>query len=129
MRRWVGFMVLGLVACGGVEFDPAQSGEQSESTGPYVCSPMTCRGCCSGNVCLSGAEQLACGYEGRACRQCGRGTHCVAPGTCATPSNDEIPGSQDPSTDVPIDPMTGMPMTGPLKRCIGTPAGYYCTGQ
>ena len=127
MRRWLGFLLLGFVACGGVDFDPAQSGE-ADDAGPYVCSPMTCRGCCRGNVCLGGDEQLACGYEGRACRECGRGTECVAPGTCASPSNEHAPGGPFDPGAVPIDPMTGMPMTHPLKRCIPTPQGYYCTG-
>ena len=128
MRRWLGFLALCLGSCGGVEFEPPQAEAQSDG-GAYVCSPMTCRGCCQGNVCVSGTEQLACGYEGRACRECGRGTRCVAPGTCASPSNDETPGGRPLDPDaVPTDPMTGMPMTHPLKRCIPTPLGYYCTG-
>lgn len=48
----------------------------------YVCSPLTCTGCCSNNICRGGNENDGCGYDGRACSQCTGNSVCEAPGTC-----------------------------------------------
>jgi hypothetical protein len=34
------------------------------------CSTATCTGCCDGNVCAQGDQDLACGSGGAACQDC-----------------------------------------------------------
>jgi hypothetical protein len=47
-----------------------------ETTAP--CGPATCgAGCCSGQACLSGTSNGACGEGGGACQVCGAGSTCV----------------------------------------------------
>ena len=126
MRGWVALMAVSLSACG--ELPPMQSEDPSVDAGPYRCSPMTCAGCCSDNVCLSGEELLACGYDGRACRQCGRGTACVAPGTCASVATDGgASRPYNPDAGFPTNPFTGGPLEPPMGKCIPVFGGFYCT--
>lgn len=34
------------------------------------CSPATCNGCCDGDVCAVGNQDIACGTGGEACADC-----------------------------------------------------------
>jgi len=43
-----------------------------------VCSPMTCKGCCSGNTCFAGTDANDCGSGGTACKACASGLSCAA---------------------------------------------------
>ncbi len=62
---------------------------------PCWCAPVppsptcaeTCQGCCSGEECLPGDIELACGKDGQACAPCGDGQTCVA-GVCACTPKD-----------------------------------------
>ncbi len=126
MRCWLMWLALMTVACGSPEYWAAEASETD--AGPYVCNPMTCPGCCSGNVCRSGDEFLACGYSGRACRECSRGTQCVSPGTCAMDPGDSVGAPFNPDAPIRTDPYSGMPAPRP-GECIPTLNGYYCTGN
>lgn len=126
MREWVALIAVSLSACG--ELPLGQEEDASVDAGPYRCSPMTCAGCCSQNVCLGGDELLACGYDGRACRQCGSGTACVSPGTCASVATDGgFTRPYNPDSGVPMDPFTGGPLEPPMQKCIPIFGGFYCS--
>jgi hypothetical protein len=54
-----------------------QIGAYCEVLGPSIggvchtpCSPMSCKGCCSGDVCAVGTQDIACGVGGAACVDC-----------------------------------------------------------
>ena len=60
----------------------------------YRCTPMTCTGCCDGDVCRGGNTNDACGYDGWACAVCPSTHHCEAPGACySLPMPDTKPTS------------------------------------
>ncbi len=125
MRGWVALIAVSLSACG--QLPPVQSEDASVDAGPYRCSPMTCAGCCRDNVCLSGEELLACGYDGRACRQCGQGTVCVSPGTCASVATDGgVSRPYNPDAGLPTNPFTGTPLVPPMQECIPIFGGFFC---
>lgn len=68
--------------------------------GPYICSPLTCTGCCRDNVCLGGNHQTACGYSGRECKTCDNTTRCESPGACfALPNDGGVRPKSDPTKD------------------------------
>jgi hypothetical protein len=57
------------------------------------CSPDNCTGCCAGDVCAAGDQDIACGYGGAACQSCADagaataislGGRCIA-NACQTP--------------------------------------------
>jgi hypothetical protein len=50
-----------------------------------VCDGSSCHGCCSGNVCQTGASDSACGHDGVACAPCKDGTACTQQGACQMP--------------------------------------------
>lgn len=86
--------------------------------GPYVCSPLTCTGCCSGGVCLGGNLDDACGHSGRACRVCSATTACQVMGAC-------ISVAQDAGTEVRMlgdagltNPFSGNPLDPTRPRCV-----------
>ncbi|MBL8955049.1 MAG: hypothetical protein JNK82_30010 [Myxococcaceae bacterium] len=69
----------------------------------YRCTPMTCTGCCDGDVCRGGNTDDACGYDGRACTACPTTHRCEAPGACySLPMPDTKPTSTS-STSSPPD--------------------------
>lgn len=61
---------------------PMSDGTAPVDAGPFVCSPLTCTGCCRANQCLGGNRDDACGYDGRACRTCEASLRCESPGAC-----------------------------------------------
>lgn len=127
MRGWVAVIAVSIAACGELPLAVTEDASVVDA-GPYICNPMTCRGCCSDNVCKSGEEQLACGYEGRACRECGRDTSCVSPGTCLSNPNDGGTGRPyDPDAGMLINPFTGHPLEPPTQKCIFIFGGYVCS--
>jgi len=84
--------------------------ELSADAGPYVCSPLTCTGCCRDNQCLGGNHDSACGYDGRQCRVCEGEVRCEAPGACfQKPSDGGIPSR-------PLNPDAGVNLEV-LRRC------------
>lgn len=74
-------VLLLLLGCGpAARFEP-------EGTAPGKpklahCSPLSCTGCCAGDVCLDGTSDEACGYDGRGCNTCPSTHRCEAPGAC-----------------------------------------------
>jgi hypothetical protein len=68
-------------ACGANERCLAFSsgGGSCDATPP--CGPDSCAGCCFGNVCAVGDQNIACGSGGMACATCSDGGSCVA-NTC-----------------------------------------------
>jgi hypothetical protein len=129
MRRWLVVVALTVTACGEVPPPSEQTEASPVDAGPYRCGPLTCAGCCSNNVCRTGEEQSACGYDGRACRECGRGTACVSPGTCVSIASDA--GSNgppfNPDAGMLTNPFTGGPLEPPTQKCIFIFGGYYCS--
>jgi len=110
------------MAC--LEPSVGSDGGSAMDAGPFVCGPMTCTGCCQGNVCLGGNHDDACGYDGRACKVCPARTACENPGACIS-----VPGSNDAGAvvtvqepvdlDRPTDPFSGQPLTDPQRpRCV-----------
>ncbi len=72
---------------------------------PPACGPLTCAGCCIGNVCTAGNQDTACGLKGDACTNCtGTNQTCDAAGVCtgvATCSPANCNGCCDGNTCVP----------------------------
>jgi hypothetical protein len=100
-----------------------QTAELTSDAGPYVCSPTTCTGCCSGNTCLGGNLDDACGYSGRECKTCPARTQCLSPGACISVASDA--GEVEPRSDggaAPFggltDPLTGGPLMPPDRKCV-----------
>ena len=126
MRRFVAFIALSLSSC--VEPGlPVEAADGGTDGGFYKCSPMTCTGCCSNNICRGGNELLACGYDGRACRECNGDVSCVSPGTCA--GNPHDGGSAvrfNPDAGGLINPFTGGPLEPPMQKCIWIFNSYIC---
>ncbi len=52
--------------------------------GTCACDPSSCAGCCSGNMCMSGTDESACGRGGADCAVCPRDIACgtASCGTC-----------------------------------------------
>ena len=51
--------------------------------GAAACGPKNCKGCCIGDVCVTGGDDTACGLAGTQCANCaGKGQACSAGGTC-----------------------------------------------
>jgi hypothetical protein len=42
------------------------------------CGPGNCAGCCAGDICAAGDQDIACGYAGVPCQSCSDGGGCVA---------------------------------------------------
>ncbi len=80
VRLLVGMVVFG-VGCVEPALPAIESGS-SVDAGPYVCSPLTCTGCCRDNRCFGGNLDDACGYDGRSCRTCESHLRCESPGAC-----------------------------------------------
>lgn len=55
-----------------------------------ICGIDNCVGCCSDNVCLSGASDNACGTQGETCTICSINQVCIA-GTCIIPTPTTAP--------------------------------------
>lgn len=71
------------VACGAggqACADCTQSGQQCDPSTHMCqnaqCGPNNCKGCCSGGMCLGGADNAACGIAGAACVGCSSNTSC-----------------------------------------------------
>lgn len=47
------------------------------------CSPASCKGCCAGDVCAVGDQDIACGLGGGACANCSTSHLSCAAGACA----------------------------------------------
>ena len=43
---------------------------------PQQCGPQNCKGCCSGNTCINGDFDNACGNFGQQCKRCGTNQAC-----------------------------------------------------
>lgn len=127
MRGWAGLIAVLLSGCGDLAAGVLNP-DAAVDAGLYRCSPMTCAGCCSNNICRSGLDQLACGYGGRACRECLAGTSCVAPGTCLGDPVDGGAKQFDPDdAGVPTNPFTGAPMPPQNQECFFIFGRYYCS--
>lgn len=103
--------------------EPAlQMADTAVDAGPYVCSPMTCTGCCSGNVCLGGNFDDACGHSGRECKACPTQTACLSPGACisvARDGGDVSRGDGGVATYGGLtDPFSGGPLMPPDRKCV-----------
>ncbi len=111
--------------------EPLPSGAEPDAgvdAGPWRCSPFTCAGCCSNNICRGGNEFLACGYDGRACRECSGDTSCVSPGTCASNPHDGGAPVRPLQMDGGLtDPFTGGLLRRPTTQCIFIFGGYVCS--
>lgn len=58
--------------------DPLPDGGGGVCRGLVLCSPTTCNGCCAGDICATGTQDVACGTGGKACANCGLNfPHCV----------------------------------------------------
>jgi hypothetical protein len=58
-------------------FEPDDASEPP----PVLCDPKSCStGCCYGNICALGTQDIACGYGGGACKACPSGSACVGAG-------------------------------------------------
>lgn len=126
MWRWSGLIVVSFLACGDVVVTPGE--EDAGDAGPWICSPLTCAGCCSNNICRDGNEQLACGYDGRACRECGSSTTCVSPGTCVANQNDAgALRPYNPDAGMLTNPFTGGPLEPPTQKCFFIFDHYVCS--
>jgi hypothetical protein len=55
------------------------SGGHCEDVGQ--CNATNCAGCCLGNVCAEGQQNVACGIRGAACQDCSDGGQCLGLGT------------------------------------------------
>jgi hypothetical protein len=96
--------------------------------GPWRCTPLTCAGCCSNNICRGGNEFLACGYDGRACRECAGDTSCVSPGTCASNPRDGGTLVRPLQMDGGLtDPFTGGIIQPPTTECHFMFGQYVCS--
>ncbi|MEW5743731.1 MAG: hypothetical protein AB1938_32765, partial [Myxococcota bacterium] len=73
--------------------------------GSMACSPGTCRGCCSGNVCVPFTSQtnFLCGSFGQACQACLGGSQCFN-GACVFIADAGI-------VDAGMGPQVGQPCT------------------
>jgi hypothetical protein len=122
------FLTSALVLAACVE--PALPVEPDAGTdaGPFVCSPLTCTGCCRENVCLGGNEQDACGYDGRWCQGCPADTACVSPGACVSrPRDGGVVTPRDGGGGLLIDPLTGKPLEPPRQRCVWVFYRFVCS--
>ena len=55
--------------------------------GTAACGPGNCKGCCIGDVCVTGSDNTACGLAGTQCANCaGKGEACGAGGICQVPT-------------------------------------------
>ncbi|CAN5768681.1 hypothetical protein BH09MYX1_BH09MYX1_40420 [soil metagenome] len=52
---------------------------------PAQCNAQTCTGCCVGNVCAVGLQNIACGVQGAVCTDCSaKGQGCKGGGVCGS---------------------------------------------
>ncbi len=83
---------------------------------PPPCSAFTCPGgCCSGNTCLTGQAQQACGFGGQAC------SDCTALGGDCSPSTNDAGGACGP-----VPPSDGGPFPCGPANCAGCCAAGFC---
>lgn len=121
--RWLALLVaVGALGCVEPLPMPPEPGT-SRDAGEVGCSPISCTGCCRGDVCLGGNEGAACGYGGRACVLCALGTSCLVPGTCVSDPRDagtfsSTSGRVDAGAGVAFDPLTGRPIDPPRQGCV-----------
>jgi hypothetical protein len=71
----------------GLTCDPATTG--GGFCAKPTCGPNNCRGCCQGNMCLTGSDTFACGVGGFQCQACPPGASCqlgkcVGTGLCGS---------------------------------------------
>lgn len=128
MRRVAVVVAVSFLAC--LEPVPPGAPDAGEGVdgGPFVCSPLTCAGCCLDNVCRGGNEFIACGYDGRVCRECNGDTSCVAPGTCASNPHDGGAPVRPLQMDGGLtDPFTGGILQPPSTQCIFIFDKYVCS--
>lgn len=50
--------------------DAGEAGAGGVCKGLVLCSPVTCKGCCAGDICATGTQDVACGTGGQACMSC-----------------------------------------------------------
>jgi hypothetical protein len=60
----------------------AAAGVGGQCSAVGTCGPQSCPGCCSGNVCAYGNQDIACGTAGAACNDCTAGGHRCISGIC-----------------------------------------------
>lgn len=89
-HHWL-MLGLALSACLEPALPGLDDGARPVDTGPFVCSALTCTGCCLENICLGGNLDDTCGYSGRVCRRCSEGSRCETPGACFASPRDAGP--------------------------------------
>lgn len=91
MRHHWFMLGLALSACLEPALPALDDGALPVDAGPFVCSALTCTGCCLENVCFGGNHDDACGYSGRVCRLCSDDSRCETPGACFARPRDAGP--------------------------------------
>ncbi|MFT3709805.1 MAG: hypothetical protein QM817_19420 [Archangium sp.] len=119
MRRALSIITLLASGC----LEPALTQDAGvNDAGPVHCSPLTCTGCCRGDVCLGGNTDDACGYDGRSCKACAAQLTCKSPGACFLNETLDAGGEAviPPAVlERPNDPFTGQPLIDPPRnRCV-----------
>ncbi|OJH35295.1 hypothetical protein BON30_39390 [Cystobacter ferrugineus] len=71
--------LLGMCRCGNSQ--ECGPGQQCVS-GQCICSPESCAGCCTGNVCDQGTSADRCGRGGVVCQKCDKKQSCTAEAVC-----------------------------------------------
>jgi hypothetical protein len=59
---------------------------QCTNTQP-LCTPQNCKGCCSGDICVTSETDKQCGLGGGACTDCTQKSQTCNAGTCTSPCN------------------------------------------
>lgn len=117
MRTVAALCVVVFASCVEPALPPSADAGAAADAGPYNCSPFTCTGCCSNNICRGGNEEEACGYDGRRCQACPSNTACLTPGTCVSIPSDAGSTGGDESYGGLTDPFTGGPLMPPTQKC------------
>jgi len=136
-RHFFPSLLFGLAAGFLVAVAPS-CGSTTSSTGPAVCSPSTCNGCCSGNKCINtptNAQVTTCGQGGVECSNCGTrpcvgftcggsdgGSNVCGPGNCGGCCS----GTSSASVCINAGSATNCGVDGNVCRsCV---AGQACNG-
>ncbi|HEY5146170.1 MAG TPA: hypothetical protein VII82_05360 [Polyangiaceae bacterium] len=98
----------------------APSGGHCEEVGQ--CNASNCAGCCLGNVCAEGQQNIACGIRGAACQDCSDGGLCI--GAQTTDGGLDYLCGYDCLT--PVAPSCGTFCSSP-SNCF-TPEQFFNTG-